>query len=178
MCRPMCDTWTLVCSLFAAAWVREEKEGGGQESKSGQTASVGHVVLCLWETSVLQHQRPGGYHQTACGKTRGQHEGFGFNTLTSNNTICCSLLFSVHAAFSHLMFFFSPDILEGNLARYRHLQREGNAQEHMGAQTRIPTLPRRGKDWRIVSDPLPSLNADIYTTFSFDEVIPPRPGLG
>lgn len=143
----------LSLSLFAAAWVREEKEGGGQESKSGQTASVGHVVLCLWETPVLQHQRPGGYHQTACGKTRGQHEGSG---LTSNNTIasiCCSLIFPFHAAFSDLMFFFSPDLLEGNLAWYRHLQREGNTQEHVGAQTRIPTLPRRGKDWRIVSDP-------------------------
>lgn len=49
--------------------------------------------------------------------------------------------------------FLLPDLLEGNLAWYRRLQCEGNTQEYLGAQARIPTLPRRGKDWRIVSDP-------------------------
>ncbi len=74
-----------VCVLLTAAWVWEEKEGGGQESKSWQTAGVGHVVFCFWEAPVLQHQRPGGYHQTACGKTRRQHEHFG---LTVNSDWC------------------------------------------------------------------------------------------
>lgn len=41
------------------------------------------------------------------------------------------------------------DLPEGNLARYRHLQCEGNTQEYMGAQARVPTLPGRGKDWRL-----------------------------
>lgn len=67
-CRPVSDTVTDLCLLSAAAWVWEEKEGGGQKSESRQTAGVGHVVLCLWEAPVLQHQRPGGYHQTAGGK--------------------------------------------------------------------------------------------------------------
>lgn len=49
--------------------------------------------------------------------------------------------------------FLLPDLLEGNLAWYWRLQCEGNTQEYLGAQARIPTLPRRGKDWRIVSDP-------------------------
>lgn len=41
---------------------------------------------------------------------------------------------------------FLSGLLEGNPARHRCLQREGNTQEHMGAQARIQTLPRRGED--------------------------------
>lgn len=44
---------------------------------------------------------------------------------------------------------FLSGLLKGNPARYWRLQREGNAQEHMGAQARIQTLPRRGEDGRI-----------------------------
>lgn len=76
-----------MCLLLTAARVWEEKEGGGQESKSWQTAGVGHAVLCFWEAPVLQHQRPGGHHQTACGKTRGQHEHFSWNTFLILNDV-------------------------------------------------------------------------------------------
>lgn len=63
---------------------------------------------------------------------------------------------------------------EGNPAWYWRLQCEGNAQEHMGAEARIQTLPRRGKDWWITSH---SLEADSQLFFSFQKRfshIPPQ----
>lgn len=54
----------------------------------------------------------------------------------------------------HLLpIFLFSDIPKGNPAWHWPLQREGNTQEHLGAQTRIQTLPRGGKDWRIEDVP-------------------------
>lgn len=146
-----------VC-FHTAARVREEKERGGQESTRWQTAGVGHVVFCLWEASVLQHQRPGGYHQAACGKMRRQ------SLMLNPHHPECSIVFGF------LFWYVSPsDLLKGNFAWYWRLQREGNAQEYLGAQARISTLPRRGKDWWIVSD-LPGLMHLLVTCWG--EVFP------
>lgn len=138
-------SWLL--PVFAAAWVWEEEEGGGQESPSWQAASVGHVVFCFWEASVLQHQRLSGYHQAACGKT--WELGY-----TSFETVLlaqkATFTFSFNSQEYYLILFFFSDLLEGNPAWYWHLQCEGNTQEHLGAQARVQALPRRGKDWWIV----------------------------
>lgn len=67
--------------------------------------------------------------------------------------------------------FFLSGLLEGNPAWYWRLQREGNTQEHMGAQARIQTLPRGGKDGWITLQVLrryshiPSQNASQVEDF-------------
>lgn len=38
------------------------------------------------------------------------------------------------------------DLPEGDPARHRHLQREGNSQEHVGAEARVQALPERGEE--------------------------------
>lgn len=127
LCKAKAWMWNLTClsSLCVAARVWEEKERGGQESKSRQTAGVGHVVFCFWEASVLQHQRPGGHHETACGKTGGHHEWF---AIKRKKSICTNWFQTTLTANIWFMFFFLllfmfllSDLLEGNLARYWRL---------------------------------------------------------